>query len=72
MSEERPPQVVVCCAIRSRLGKHIIAGCRHFDATMRHQIEQVVGGRFTWRGAEQGFLDQYGTFINTRRSVDNC
>lgn len=49
---------IVCAALR--LGDQIIAGPRHYDRIMHQQIAE----RIEWARAEQGFLDQRGTFYN--------
>lgn len=49
---------VVCAACRHADGA-IICGARHFDRVMRMQM-----GESDWRAAEQGFIDQHGTFMS--------
>lgn len=56
---EHSPQLVVCAAIRHSNGS-IICGPRHFDQTMRAVICERSED---WRRAEQGFVDQFGTFL---------
>ena len=64
-------QRVVCAANRRKDGK-IVCGARHCDSIMRQQI----GSRLdltrsdaereesaSWITAEQGFIDQFGTFL---------
>lgn len=55
----RSNQRVVCSAIRKN-GK-IILGPRHYDKTMHEQINQQIDK--DWKCAEQGFIDQFGTFL---------
>lgn len=54
----KPPSVVVCAAIRKN--GMIITGARHFDSIMRAQVDAA---KETFGGWEQGFIDQYGTFL---------
>ena len=61
----RPPPEkgirIVCAAIR--LGDKIIAGPRHFDATMHQSINRDTPEN-DWKHAEQGFIDQWGRFYD--------
>jgi len=57
------PRVIVCAAL-SKEGR-IIAGARHFDKVMRQQINASEGVAF-WRSAKQGFIDQFGDFIDRK------
>lgn len=59
---ERPPQRVVCAANRNLLNGRIICGARHYDNIMHDQIN-ASEGREGWLGSEQGFIDQFGTFL---------
>jgi hypothetical protein len=58
---------VVCAANRSRVTGKIICGARHWDSIMRQQVkwptEKSAGLPEEWRGAEQGFIDQFGNFL---------
>ena len=67
MSESKKPRVVVCAANRSKSGK-IVCGARHWDTAMRGQI--LVDGKRPpeWVGAEQGFIDQFGVFMNRQEA----
>lgn len=60
-------RVVVCAAIRRKDGK-IVCGARHYDAVMRGQI--LRGGKRPnkWLSAEQGFIDQFGVFMNRQEA----
>lgn len=53
--------------MRRRSDGMIIAGPRHYDGFMRKQIE-ANGGRDEWLGCEQGFIDQYGEFLNRQEA----
>jgi hypothetical protein len=57
---------IVCAALRK--DGRIIAGARHFDEVMRQQIRASEGVDF-WRGAEQGFLTNYGQFLDRKRAL---
>lgn len=57
-----PRRLVVCAALRNKTGG-IICGVRHFDTIMRDQIK-AAGGIEEWRGADQGFVDQFGQFLS--------
>lgn len=59
---ERPDQRVVCAALRMPGMDRIICGPRHYDPIMRAQIEAHDAPEH-WRGSEQGFVDNYGTFL---------
>lgn len=59
---------IVCAAIQHKETKEIIVGPRHYDSTMRNQIEKF-GGVQKWRAnADQGFIDQFGRFIDRKVS----
>ena len=55
---------VVCAAIRTKGGGSMVCGPRHFDDVMRQQIEQSYLLRAQWVDAEQGFVDQFGAFMD--------
>lgn len=62
LAEQQPPknkQVVVCAAMRNKDGD-IICSPRHFDEIASLQVKSEW---VKWRTAEQGFVDQYGTFL---------
>lgn len=60
---------IVCAALRQ--GSRIICGPRHFDPLMRAQMEaEHPAGATCWRGAEQGFVDQYGNFYGRERALE--
>jgi hypothetical protein len=64
-------RVVVCAANRTKDGKRMVCGARHWDSAMRGQVCNTnwfsikLFGRLPkrWRGAEQGFIDQFGVFM---------
>lgn len=51
------PRRIVCAANRHRVTGHIICGARHWDKVMRSQTQE-------YKGWEQGFIDQFGDFLN--------
>jgi len=60
---EKAPRRIVCAAMRKN--GRIITGARHFDRIMRDQMRATEGLRW-WRGCEQGFIDQFGQFLNRK------
>lgn len=60
--EHEPSRRVVCSALRHQDGR-IICSARHFDKLMHRQIAMDDGIKNGWRGAEQGFIDQFGVFM---------
>lgn len=56
------PRRIVCAAIKHKVTGRIIAGARHYDKIMRAQIAASEGIK-SWRGAAQGFIDQFGDFL---------
>lgn len=58
--KKKQKQFVVCAALRNKKGQ-IICGPRHFDSIMCGQIKAT---RLKWNKAEQGFVDQFGKFLN--------
>jgi hypothetical protein len=55
------PRRIVCAAM-SKEGR-IVTGARHFDKVMRNQMEASEGVKW-WKDCEQGFIDQFGDFLN--------
>jgi hypothetical protein len=60
-------QRIVCAAIRHANGD-VIAGPRHFDMFMHDQIRNYKLLSVDWRRAEQGFIDQFGAFIDRKEA----
>ncbi len=72
-----PIRMVVCAANRNVRTGQLALGPRHFDPSMRRQIDAYVTGELTlrpqlgmgdryrqeWRTANQGFIDQHGQFM---------
>ncbi len=54
-------QRIICAAIKHKLVKIIIIGPRHYDKLMSSQIK--VSDYIGWANADQGFIDQHGTFL---------
>ena len=59
-------QRIVCAAIKNDYGS-IICGPRHWDMTMRKQLE-LSGERFP-ASSEQGFVDQHGNFLSRQEAL---
>lgn len=71
--EQQRLQRVVCAA--NRLDGVIALGPRHFDAVMHRHIGVICGAemmpeaeRARWARAEQGFIDQFGSFLTRREA----
>lgn len=64
---------IVCAACK--YGNFIACGPRHFDDTMRLQVEayiianQLPDDAGTWGAFEQGFVDQYGEFYSREDAI---
>lgn len=63
---------VVCAACR--YGDLIVCGARHFDKVMHSQLKQMREDKlfeFEKAGrAEQGFIDQYGVFMDREEALE--
>lgn len=59
---------IVCAANRCNKTGQVILGIRHYDVFMRDQIANARG--FKDAGAEQGFVDQHGTFVTRTEAWD--
>ena len=57
---------VICAALRHRETGQVIIGIRHFDLFMLRQIDDMKGSG--WAQAEQGFIDQHGTFLDRKEA----
>ena len=55
------PRRVVCAAMRKE--GRIITGARHYDKIMRAQMGASEGVEW-WKNCQQGFIDQFGDFID--------
>jgi hypothetical protein len=60
------PRRIVCAAIRHKETGRIITGARHYDKIMREQINASEGITFWKPSCEQGFIDQFGDFLNRK------
>jgi hypothetical protein len=61
--DEIMQRVIVCAA--NQYGDHIICGARHHDKVMNNQLRKLKDlGVTSFKGATQGFIDQYGVFLN--------
>ena len=63
------PQYIVCAAnrIKTKKGIVILTGARHWDSIMRRQADHlgIKGGN-----EEQGFIDQFGTFLTREEAME--
>lgn len=59
---QKPQSYIVCAAIKK--GDRVICGARHFDHIMRQQINASEGSGFWKVGTEQGFINQFGEFLD--------
>lgn len=64
ISEDLSVQRVVVCAA-NRIGDIILCGARHWDSVMQKQAEAMNLEGFN---AEQGFIDQYGQFMDRKEA----
>lgn len=65
----KPPQRIVCSAIKNKVTGEIILGVRHFDMFMLKQIEKYDQiERSQWKRAEQGFVTQFSEFLTREQS----
>lgn len=57
-------RVIVCAANRSKKTGRIVCGARHWDGPMRDMaLNGATKMPKEWGGAEQGFIDQAGTWL---------
>lgn len=60
--------VIVCAAMRHQETGRILVGVRHYCPLMRAQIEASEGVKH-WKGkCDQGFVDQYGNFLDRKEA----
>jgi hypothetical protein len=66
----KPIRVVVCAANRYN-GSAVLLGARHFDSLMCDALEEyeVAGGKFNRDTEEQGFIDQWGIFMDRTEAL---
>ena len=57
------PRRIVCAAMLKE--GRIITGARHYDKIMRAQMEASEGIAW-WKSCTQGFIDQFGDFLNRK------
>ena len=68
-------QVVVCAAILVKLNEQYkegyvtLCGARHWDEVMRLQAKVMSLVKKDLVGAEQGFIDQFGTFLTREEAM---
>ncbi len=71
------PRHIVCaaCVINLTDGEeHVIAGVRHWDGIMHGQYDVLVkaGVADEIKHRKQGFLDQYGQYVDRRTAMVIC
>lgn len=61
------PQRIACAACRHKDGA-IIVSIRHFDSFMHTTLDlrKQIDPDEDWFGCEQGFVDQFGNFLDRR------
>jgi hypothetical protein len=66
---EKPTRKVVCAACR--YGLLILCSARHWDLVMRYQYQLAKHtGAYPGTGEfEQGFIDQFGTFMDRKEAM---
>jgi hypothetical protein len=57
------PRRIVCAAMLKN--GRIITSARHYDKIMRAQMEASEGLDW-WKGCKQGFIDQFGDFLDRK------
>lgn len=65
MEQLLSPRRIVCAAMFKE--GRIVTGARHFDKVMRQQMEASEGIQF-WKNCKQGFIDQFGDFIDRQEA----
>lgn len=63
---DRTQRRVVCAALWKT--PNLVIGPRHFDLVMHRQIEAMNLG-VTMRNATQGFIDQWGVFMDREEAL---
>ena len=63
--QDRTTRRVVCAALRFR--NTLVVGPRHFDGVMHAQIERLGGA---WGKADEGFIDQWGKFMDRKEAFE--
>lgn len=62
-------QIIVCSAIRQN--DLIVCGARHFDKVMNN-VAKLLDSSFKANGWEQGFIDQFGVFLDRFEALEVC
>lgn len=57
------PKLIVCAAMRMDDGL-IVPGIRHLSPEMRQVLFRIYGKGYHLRVEEEGFVDQFGTFLS--------
>lgn len=69
MAEELGVQPVVVAAA-CRVGETLVVSARHFDLLMHQQIKQLGMAKDFRAKAEQGFIDQFGEFMDRFEALE--
>lgn len=62
----KPQQRIVCAACK--LDEVIVCSARHFDPRMHAQCD-MMPDELRWARAEQGFINQFGEFLNRKEAM---
>jgi hypothetical protein len=60
-------RLVVCAAMLMDDG-HIIVGIRHYSPEMRATLHKCYGDGYHKKVKDQGFVDQWGKFLNRKEA----
>ena len=63
------PQRIVCSALLYKEYNVLIIGPRHFDKVMQRQIDLIFMDVEVIETPIQGFIDQFGTFLNREEAL---
>jgi hypothetical protein len=65
----KPVQQVVVCAANKMPDGLLLCGARHWDSVMRAQAKALCYNKGYMARAEQGFIDQFGTFLTREEAM---
>jgi hypothetical protein len=63
------PEYIVCAAMLMH-DDAVITGVRHFSPDMRATIQRIYGNKGHLKVVEQGFITQYGRFVDRKEAAD--
>lgn len=64
-----PQRRVVCSANRHRISGVIVCGARHYDDLIMRKVMRALGGFPYWNNCDQGFIDQWGTYMDRTEAM---